>query len=172
MSTKNRKPEAGNGYLDGSGTSPFAARADHTHEDGGGSGGDYAPKVHTHKVADITDIEGKYANAEHTHAAKDITDGEETFAKKTHTHAAKDITDLVEHVAAVEIAVADWQEGQSVVKEIEGVKASAPFAFVVDPADEETASTATFKYTSREDGKVTFGCTETPSSPIKLLAIF
>lgn len=154
MSTKNRKPEAGNGYLDGSGTSPFAARADHTHEDGGGgSGGDYAPKVHTHKAADITD-------------------GEETFAGKTHTHTAKDITDLVEHVAAVEIAVADWQEGQSVVKEIEGVKASAPFAFVVDPADEETASTATFKYTSREDGKVTFGCTETPSSPIKLLAIF
>lgn len=171
MESKNRKPEPCNGYLDGSGNSPYAARADHTHE-GGGGGGDFAPKTHTHKVADITDIEGKYANAEHTHAAKDITDGEETFAKKTHTHTAKEITDLATHVAAVTIEVADWQEGTSATKEIAGVKAASPFAYIVDPADQETATTATLAYTSREDGKVTFGAGQTPEAAIKLIALF
>lgn len=148
---KNRPPEPCNGYLDGTGNSPFAARADHTHEGMSGGGGDYAPLSHTHKAADITD-------------------GESTFAPLSHKHTTSDITGFSEHVVPVTIEVADWQEGTSATKEIAGVKAAGPFAFIVDPADQETATTATLAYTSREDGKVTFGAGQTPEAAIKLIA--
>ena len=77
----NRKPEPGNGYLDGSGVSPFAARADHEHE----HMADDTKTVKavkktikttdwTSKAADVPFTEGTFIGYEVAFASKDVAD--------------------------------------------------------------------------------------------------
>lgn len=72
-----RKPEPGNGYLDGNGNSPFAARADHTHD------GDGVTLKAVKKTIKTTDWSSKAANvpfAEGTFVAYEVAFASQSVA--------------------------------------------------------------------------------------------
>ena len=56
------------------------------------AGGDYAPRIHTHVVDDITDFPATMPPSAHTHEVDDITDFPTTMPPSAHTHNASDIT--------------------------------------------------------------------------------
>lgn len=55
------------------------------------AGGDFAPRIHTHVVDDITDFPATMPPSAHTHVVDDITDFPETMPPSAHTHNASDI---------------------------------------------------------------------------------
>lgn len=55
------------------------------------AGGDFAPRIHTHVVDDITDFPATMPPSAHTHEVDDITDFPETMPPSAHTHNASDI---------------------------------------------------------------------------------
>ena len=56
------------------------------------AGGDFAPRIHTHVVDDITDFPATMPPSAHTHEVDDITDFPTTMPPSAHTHNASDIT--------------------------------------------------------------------------------
>lgn len=55
------------------------------------AGGDFAPRIHTHVVDDITDFPATMPPSAHTHEVDDITDFPATMPPSAHTHNASDI---------------------------------------------------------------------------------
>lgn len=55
------------------------------------AGGDFAPRIHTHAVDDITDFPETMPPSAHTHEVDDITDFPATMPPSAHTHNADDI---------------------------------------------------------------------------------
>ena len=82
---------ASNGYLDGSGVSPYGAHKDHTHDGEGG----YAPANHNH--------DDKYSPIDHNHDS---------------AYEPKNAALL--KATKVTIAVADWEEGSASVEMPDG----------------------------------------------------
>ena len=58
------------------------------------AGGDFAPRIHTHVVDDITNFPATMPPSAHTHEVDDITDFPETMPPSAHTHTVGNITDF------------------------------------------------------------------------------
>lgn len=58
------------------------------------AGGDFAPRIHTHVVDDITNFPATMPPSAHTHEVDDITDFPATMPPSAHTHEVDDITDF------------------------------------------------------------------------------
>ena len=58
------------------------------------AGGDFAPRIHTHVVDDITDFPTTMPPSAHTHTVGNITDFPTTMPPSAHTHSISDITGL------------------------------------------------------------------------------
>lgn len=60
------------------------------------AGGDFAPRIHTHVTADITNFPKTMPPSEHTHVKSDITDFPSAMPPSEHTHTVDQITDFPE----------------------------------------------------------------------------
>lgn len=58
------------------------------------AGGDFAPRIHTHVTADITNFPETMPPSAHTHTVGNITDFPDTMPPSEHTHVKSDITDF------------------------------------------------------------------------------
>ena len=58
------------------------------------AGGDFAPRIHSHSKADITDFPETIPASPHTHVKADITNFPETMPPSAHTHTVGNITDF------------------------------------------------------------------------------